>query len=313
MKKEVKIGIYALLIFLGAWAGIRFMSGADIFGRSNEYFAYYEDASGLQTASAVVIRGVKVGQVTSVVISPQDPSKVQVAMAISKDYTLPVDSKAKIFSAGLMGGQAVEIILGTSAQSLEKGATIESEVEVGMFDAISSQFGDIKDKLVVMVDNLNATLVSVNSIVNENNANIAASFKHLKDLLAQLENSQIVANLDSFTGTLKDNGQKIDGIVSNVGNITATLEEQQFAQKLAQSVESLNALLVKFNQSEGTVGSLLNDKQLYANLAQASENLSLLLGDLKQNPKRYVHFSLFGSNEEAKAEKKAAKAAKKAQ
>ncbi|MBQ5854994.1 MAG: MCE family protein, partial [Alistipes sp.] len=232
---------------------------------------------------------------------------------ISKDYTLPVDSKAKIFSAGLMGGQAVEIILGTSAQSLEKGATIESEVEVGMFDAISSQFGDIKDKLVVMVDNLNATLVSVNSIVNENNANIAASIKHLKDLLAQLENSQIVANLDSFTGTLKDNGQKIDGIVSNVGNITATLEEQQFAQKLAQSVESLNALLVKFNQSEGTVGSLLNDKQLYANLAQASENLSLLLGDLKQNPKRYVHFSLFGSNEEAKAEKKAAKAAKKAQ
>lgn len=313
MKKEVKIGIYALLIFLGAWAGIRFMSGADIFGRSNEYFAYYEDASGLQTASAVVIRGVKVGQVTSVVISPQDPSKVQVAMAISKDYTLPVDSKAKIFSAGLMGGQAVEIILGTSAQSLEKGATIESEVEVGMFDAISSQFGDIKDKLVVMVDNLNATLVSVNSIVNENNANIAASIKHLKDLLAQLENSQIVANLDSFTGTLKDNGQKIDGIVSNVGNITATLEEQQFAQKLEQSVESLNALLVKFNQSEGTVGSLLNDKQLYANLAQASENLSLLLGDLKQNPKRYVHFSLFGSNEEAKAEKKAAKAAKKAQ
>lgn len=313
MKKEVKIGIYALLIFLGAWAGIRFMSGADIFGRSNEYFAYYEDASGLQTASAVVIRGVKVGQVTSVVISPQDPSKVQVAMAISKDYTLPVDSKAKIFSAGLMGGQAVEIILGTSAQSLEKGATIESEVEVGMFDAISSQFGDIKDKLVVMVDNLNATLVSVNSIVNENNANIAASIKHLKDLLAQLENSQIVANLDSFTGTLKDNGQKIDGIVSNVGNITATLEEQQFAQKLAQSVESLNALLVKFNQSEGTVGSLLNDKQLYANLAQASENLSLLLGDLKQNPKRYVHFSLFGSKEESKAEKKAAKAAKKAQ
>lgn len=313
MKKEVKIGIYALLIFLGAWAGIRFMSGADIFGRSNEYFAYYEDASGLQTASAVVIRGVKVGQVTSVVISPQDPSKVQVAMAISKDYTLPVDSKAKIFSAGLMGGQAVEIILGTSTQSLEKGATIESEVEVGMFDAISSQFGDIKDKLVVMVDNLNATLVSVNSIVNENNANIAASIKHLKDLLAQLENSQIVANLDSFTGTLKDNGQKIDGIVSNVGNITATLEEQQFAQKLAQSVESLNALLVKFNQSEGTVGSLLNDKELYANLAQASENLSLLLGDLKQNPKRYVHFSLLGSKEESKAEKKAAKAAKKAQ
>jgi hypothetical protein len=58
MKKEVKIGIYALLIFLGSWAGIRFLSGADIFGRNNVFYAYYDDASGLQNASSVVIRGV---------------------------------------------------------------------------------------------------------------------------------------------------------------------------------------------------------------------------------------------------------------
>ena len=70
--------------------------------------------------------------------------------------------------------------------------------------------------------------------------------------------------------------------------------------KLTQSIESLNTLLTNINNAEGTVGSLLNDKELYANLAQASDNLSLLLEDLKKNPKRYVHFSLFGG----KAEKK---------
>lgn len=310
MKKEVKIGIYALLIFLGSWAGIRFLSGADIFGRNNVFYAYYDDASGLQNASSVVIRGVKVGQVSSVAISPEDPTKVQVTLAVSKDYTIPVDSKAKIFSAGLMGGQAVEIVLGKESALLEPGATITSAVEVGMFDALSSEFGDIKEKLVVMMDNINTTLTTLNTLVDSNNANISSAISNLNGILADLEKSQIVANLDSFTGTLKNNGEKIDSIVSSVNNLATTLDEQQMGQKLAAAVDNLSTLLAKFNSAEGTVGSLLNDKELYANLTQASENLSALLGDLKENPKRYVHFSLFGG--ESKAEKKAAKAEKRA-
>jgi phospholipid/cholesterol/gamma-HCH transport system substrate-binding protein len=310
MKKEVKIGIYALLIFLGSWAGIRFLSGADIFGRNNVFYAYYDDASGLQNASSVVIRGVKVGQVSSVAISPEDPTKVQVTLAVSKDYTIPVDSKAKIFSAGLMGGQAVEIVLGKESALLEPGATITSAVEVGMFDALSSEFGDIKEKLVVMMDNINTTLTTLNTLVDSNNANISSAISNLNGILADLEKSQIVSNLDSFTGTLKNNGEKIDSIVSSVNNLATTLDEQQMGQKLAVAVDNLSTLLAKFNSAEGTVGSLLNDKELYANLTQASENLSALLGDLKENPKRYVHFSLIGG--ESKAEKKAAKAEKRA-
>lgn len=311
MKKEVKIGIYALLIFLGAWAGIRFLSGADIFGRSDVYYAYYDNTNGLQAASSVVIRGVKVGNVSSVSISAQDPTKVEVALAVSKDYKIPVDSKAKIFSASLMGGQAIEIILGNQTATLEPGDTITSAVEVGMFDAISSEFGDIKEKLVVVMDNISTTLVTLNSLVDSNNANISAAIANLNGILADLEKSQIVANLDSFTGTLKNNGEKIDSIVSSVNNLAVSLDEQQMGEKLAAAVENLSTLLAKFNSTEGTVGSLVNDKELYANLAQASENLSALLGDLKQNPKRYVHFSLFGVDE-AKAERKAAKAEKKA-
>ncbi|MBQ9138150.1 MAG: MCE family protein [Alistipes sp.] len=310
-KKEVKIGIYALLIFFGSWAGIRFLSGADIFGRSNAYYAYYDNASGLQVASQVVIRGVKVGQVSAVGIYDQDPTKVEVELAISKDYKIPTDSKAKIFSAGLMGGQAIEIVVGTADTFVEKGGTITSQVEAGMFDMLATEFGDIKEKLVVMVDNINTTLGTLNHLVDSNNANISSAVSHLNGLLAELRNSQIVENLDSFTGTLKDNGQKIDSIVTNVNNLTASLDEQQMAVKLTEAVDNLSALLAKFNSTEGTVGSLVNDKELYANLTQASENLSALLGDLKENPGRYVHFSLFGSDE-AKAEKKAAKAAKKA-
>lgn len=298
MKKEVKIGIYALLIFLGAWAGIRFLSGADIFGRTNTYYVYYDNASGLQNAAAVVIRGVKVGQVSNITIAADEPSKVAVTLAVSKDYKIPADSKAKIYSAGLMGGQAIELIVGTSTEMLEPESKITPLVELGMVEMLTSEFGDIKEKLMGMVDNINTTLNSLNSVVDGNNANITAAIANLNGILADLQQSNIVANLDSFTGTLKDNGEKIDSIMTNVGNLTASLDEQQIGTKLSQSVEQLNTLLAKFNESEGTVGSLLNDKALYANLAEASNNLSLLLEDLKQNPKRYVHFSLFGGKAE---------------
>ena len=294
--------MYALLIFLGAWAGIRFLSGADIFGRTHTYYVYYDNASGLQNASAVVIRGVKVGQVSNVAIAEDEPSKVAVTLAVSKDYAIPADSRAKVCSAGLMGGQAIELVIGSSAEMLEPGAKIAPLVEPGMIDMLTSEFGDIKEKLVSVMDNINVTLNSLNGLVDSNNANISAAIANLNGVLADIEQSDIVANLDSFTGTLKNNGEKIDSIVANVGNLTASLDEQQTGAKLAQSVEQLNALLAKFNESDGTVGSLLNDKALYANLAEASNNLSLLLEDLKEHPKRYVHFSLFGGKAE-KAEK----------
>lgn len=303
MKKEVKIGAYALLIFLGTWAGIRFLSGADIFGRTNTYYVYYDNANGLQNASSVVIRGVKVGQVSSVAIAEDEPSKVAVTLSISKDFSIPADSKAKIFSAGLMGGQAIEIIMGSSSESLAPKSKITPQVELGMVEMLTSEFGDIKEKLVSVMDNLNVTLVSLNGIVDDNNANITAAISNLNGVLAELEKSNIVANLDSFTGTLKENGEKIDNIVTNVGNLTASLDEQQIGVKLSQSVDSLNALLTAFNESDGTVGSLLNDKALYANLTEASNNLSALLADLKENPKRYVHFSLIGGKEKKEKEK----------
>ena len=87
------------------------------------------------------------------------------------------------------------------------------------------------------------------------------------------------------------------------------------AEQLASTIASLNAILAEIEGGEGTVGRLMSDEQLYTNLTAASENLSLLLADLKENPARYVHLSVFGKDAEkakTKADKRAAKAAKKA-
>ena len=315
MKKEVKIGIYAVVIIAAAWIGIRFLSGVDVFGQNETYYAYYDDAAGLQNASAVMIRGVKVGQVMQVSVAPEDPSKVKVTMSVSRDYKLPSDSQAKIFSAGLMGGKAIEIILGSSSEVLAPGSDIQSKAEKDMLDMAASELGDLKVKVVELIDNLNKTVTGLNAVVDGNSTTITAAVSNLNAILADLRRSNIVANVNEFTGTLNQNGERIDSVMMNLNAIVAELEQRQMAKSIADAVTTLNEVLAKVNSTDGTVGGLLADRTLYNNLTTASNNLSTLLADLKEHPGRYVHISLFGVSEEkaqAKAEKQAAKAAKKA-
>lgn len=325
MKKEVKIGIYAIVILLCAWAGIRFLSGVDVFGRHAVYYARYEQVNGVQNAAAVMIRGVKIGKVSEIRVSPEDPTSVEVVLSIPRSYRLPADSEARIFSTSIMGSKAIEIVLGSSPEILESGSSINSGYTKDLMAVADSELDYYKDKITTLVENFNTTLKSLNSLVDNNNKSISEALSHLNSIAAGLDGaigrdkqqlSDIVASIDKFTKALSDNSERIDNIITDVDSITSGLADRNVGASLGESLAELNSVLAKINGGEGTVGRLMCDEQLYANLAQASANLSALLADLKEHPKRYVHFSLFGAKDEAdkqnaKAAKKEAKAQKK--
>lgn len=325
MKKEVKIGIYAVVILLCAWAGIRFLSGVDVFGRHAIYYAHYEQVNGVQNAAAVMIRGVKIGKVSEIRVSPDDPTSVEVVLSIPRSYRLPVDSEAKIFSTSIMGSKAIEIVLGSSPEILESGSDINSGYTKDLMAVADSELDYYKDKITTLVENFNTTLKSLNSLVDNNNKSITEALAHLNSITAGLDGAigkdkqqlaDIVASIDKFTKALSENSAHIDSIMTNVDSVTSALAEKNSGESLGESLAELNSVLAKINGGEGTVGRLICDEQLYANLNQASANLSALLADLKEHPKRYVHFSLFGAKDEAdkqqaKVAKKEAKAQKK--
>ncbi len=313
MRKEVKIGIYAVVILLCAWAGIRFLSGVDVFGRTNTYTAHYENVSGLQDAAAVVISGVKVGQVTGVEVN-KEKGGVDVTLSISSEFDIPVDSRAMMFSAGLMGGKAIEIKLGEATEHLSSGAQIATGTSLDMFEMLTNELGDIKERVVKVLDNVDKTISGVDSLVGDNAQNITLALANLNSVLKDLEQSNIINNIDGFCATLNQNGAKLDSIITDVGTVTHSFSEQNIAQKLNDAVTQVSTLLNQINNGKGSLGNLVADEKLYKELAQASQNLSVLLADLKENPKRYINVTVFGgkSYDEKQAEK-AAKAAKKAE
>ena len=312
MRKEVKIGIYAVVILLSAWAGIRFLSGLDVFGRTRTYTAHYESVNGLQDAAAVVISGVKVGQVTGVEVN-LEKGGVDVTLSVDKEFDIPTDSRAMMFSAGLMGGKSIEIALGKAKEFLQSGDAIETGVTLDMFDTLANELGDIKVKVADLLDNLNQTIEGVDSLVDNNSQNLTKVVANLNSVMTDLKKSNIIGNIDGFCATLNENGAKLDSIISDINSVTKSLNEQHSGEKLAQAINEVNALLAKVNSGSGSIGNLVSDEKLYKELAQASQNLSLLLADLKENPKRYINVTVFGKKTyEEKQADKAAKAADKA-
>ena len=184
MKREVKIGIFAIVILLCFWAAIRFLSGIDIFSRNMIYHATYANVSGLQAAAPITINGVKVGTVETIDLKD---STVVIDIAINRKYRIPKDSKAKIYSDGVLGNKAVAIELGSSAQMLQKGDTIASAVNRDLMDVAGSELEFFKQKLSTITDDLSVTLRNLNSLIENNSDDFSATMSHLNSISASLD------------------------------------------------------------------------------------------------------------------------------
>lgn len=321
MKREVKIGIFCVAMIGAAWAGIRFLKGFDIFSRNSVYYAAYDQINGVQSASPIMMKGVKIGTVTGISFDPQRSDNVVLQFTIKRQYHIPTDSEAKIYSNGLMGGKAIEIIYGSAPTYLEKGDTLRSVRERDLMDVAGSELEFFKQKISQVTGDLSRTLDNLNKLMEANTQNITGTLGHLNSItgdmagLLDAEKHNLKAALDDLTGfatMLGENAPRVDSIVGNLNRISGELADAGFARRLNDAVGEVNGLLERIGSGEGTVGKLLNDPALYDSLNEASDNLSSLLANLQQYPGRYVHFSLFGRSAEKMQEKADRKAAKKA-
>lgn len=321
MKREVKVGIFAVLVLLVGWGVVRYLKGAEIFSNSNTYYAYYDQVGGIQPASHVVINGVKVGSVLGVVLN-EDPSQgVELKLSIDKKFKIPVDSKARIFTDGLMGGKAVQIVYGTSEEIIPDDGTISSDVSADLMEMASTELVDLKTKLTTVMDGLVTTLDGVNKLLAENTETLTSIVGHVDGVTGSVDAmltkekvnlEEALASLSVFSKSLGDNAGQVDNIIDNITTFSSQLAEANLIAEVEKVVGELNSVLAAVNDESGSVGKLLKDAELYDNLAVASSNLSALLEDLKNNPGRYLNVSVFRKDPYKKVEKAKAKAELKA-
>ena len=124
LSREVKIGLYAIITLAALYWGINFLKGQDIFSSSHKYYATYDQVNGVQKSAGIVIKGFKVGVVSDISYDPQKSDRIIVEFSIKRKFQIPENSKARIYSDGLLGGKAIEIELGDSHIYLHDGDTL---------------------------------------------------------------------------------------------------------------------------------------------------------------------------------------------
>ncbi len=335
MKKEIRIGLFAIIaIALLIW-GYKYLMGTNLLNRSNSYIVEYSNIDGLQASDPVIINGFQVGIVQDIFLKPEDLKTLVVKLSIGKEIKLPPNTVASLQSEGMMGGKLIMLKYDGTCGSdcLESGARLQGE-EVGLLGSmvdpaeIDQYMTALKEGLGGVVDSI--TMGDPDSGVNQTVSDLRITIANLKQTTIAMNHlfsqsssklSAVFNNLESVTGTLKENNDQITGLLKNANEITRQLSAARLDSTIAkanqalgnsgEAIKSLEATLAEAQETftglqsilkdvkegNGTLGQLAQDKELYDNLTRTSKNLDLLLQDFRIHPKRYINFSVFGKKE----------------
>lgn len=300
LSKEFKAAILVLTaLVLFVW-GFNYLKGKNIFNFSTVYYVVYDDIQGLMTGTPVSINGFIVGKVSDIEFQGKS-AKLLVTITMDKQIDISKNSIAQIYESSLIGGKAVAIKpVADDAPLAKSGGFLKGEIKPSFSDVLDERLSPLQDKIESLVINTDSVMNKFNNVFNaETQKNLQASVVKFNSTLGNLES--ITASLDKFLktneGQLGTSVQNIDTLTANLAKVSKTLSEAGLGETVAdmqKSIQNLNELLQGINKGEGSLGKLAKDEALYQNLEKTSKQMELLLQDFRLNPKRYVHFSIFG-------------------
>lgn len=305
IQKELKIGVYLVVIVALLYWGINFLSGKNIFSSDRHFHAVFENVQGLQQTSNVLIRGLKVGMIEKIVFD-EEKNNFIVTLRVDAKYNIPLGTKAVIYSTDLLGSKAVKLELGKENNMHEDGATLASGIEGDLTNVLAG-LDPIKEKMSTALDQINTTLAALNSVLNEettqnlnkgieNFSSITANLNSISSAIDELLKEEkgsiagLINNVESFTANLNNNNKNINEVIGNLVEVSDGLAKANFGE-LANNI---NDIVSKLRDGEGSLGKIITNDTLYTNLVNATNSLNTLLEDLKANPGRYVQISVFG-------------------
>ena len=291
--KEVKIALVAIVAIVILYFGMQFLKGLTMFSSDNTFYAHFSDVSGLSPSSPVYANGYRVGVVEDIDYDYSHPDNVVATIGLDKQMKLPRGTRAEITS-DLLGNVKLELRFGDNIlDQLQVGDTIEGGAQQGLM----SKAGDMVPQVEALLPKLDSILSSVNALLAD--PAIRNSLGNIEDITASLTTT--TRQLNQLTAQLNHQVPqmlaKADTMLENTNGLTRQFNDinlPQTMKRVDNTMANLEQTTAAMNSREGTLGLLMHDAGLYRNLNATMNSADSLLIDLRQHPKRYVHFSLFG-------------------
>ena len=303
LSKEIKAALFVLLGIFLFLIGFNFLNGTSLFKSENTLYAVYDQVEGLQSGTKVTVNGLTIGKVSSINFLPRT-DKILVSFTVRNDLQFSKNSVAELYEAGLIGGKSIAIIPVYDQETfLASGDTLQSRIKPGLTDVVGSEIAPLQKKLDTVLSDADTLIGALNTILddqaqsglNEAFANLSTTVTNLNTISSDLSNI-LSSQGKNINTTLENLAETSD----NLNQITDSLSRANLKgviTKFESTATNLNLVLSSINRGEGSLGKLIKGDALYNNLEASTKEVELLIKDLKEHPKRYVHFSLFGRKE----------------
>lgn len=312
ISNETKVGAIAVVAVALLILGFNFLKGKKLFTSSTTIYAVYNNIQGLQKSNPVLINGLQIGTVYDI-RTDKSMRNILVEINITKNVHIAKNSFA-VVKTNPIATSSIEIILGDAEDHLRNKDTIKTSSTGGLLGNLMEKVDPVIAQLKNTMISLDTLLLNFNTVLDPNaKGNISSALKNMNLITTSMVQStaylnvllntktgalaKTLNNVESITGNMAMNNEKINNVMSNLDKATAKIAELEFEK----AVNTLNATLADFqqtiakiNNADGTMGKILNDPTLYNNLASTGNKLNLLLDDVRIHPKRYVNISVFG-------------------
>ena len=290
----------ALLVMSGIFlfiVMINYLKSNDIFVSDRSFFAIYEDVEGVSTGTPVTISGFNVGSVQDISFFGDD-AKLLLKFRVENDFEFSSNSIAQIYETGLIGGKALAIIPVNGKNLAISGDTLQSDIAPGLTELVNDKLSPLQEKIESMVVSADSLLIAVNSVFDlETKQNLTSSIENFSATIQSAKKS-----VDVLEEVLGNNENRLNSIIvnadqslKNFSNLSENFDELDLViENLSKSSTNINSITSEIKSGNGLVNKVVYDEVFVESLDQISSNINLLLEDLRMNPKRYVHFSLFG-------------------
>jgi phospholipid/cholesterol/gamma-HCH transport system substrate-binding protein len=307
ISNEVKVGTVALVTIIAFIFLYNFLKGKDFFSSSVNYYSVYDEVGGLAESSPVEINGYKVGVVQSIEFIDETTGRLLVTFSVKKNFKLPVNTVAEITPVSIIAGMKVQFVYGNGPGFYNYDDTIPGKLAETLVTKLEDELVPVRERITKLLDVLDTVITSVNETMDpEFRKNLGGTMANLNrttesiDKIIGTKENELKATLDNitrFSQMLSENSSKMGKTFTSLESIADTLaaaDRYNTVTNLKISLERTSLLIENLNEGKGSAGQLLTNDSLYKDLTDTLENLNALLEDMKANPKRYVHFSLFG-------------------
>ena len=300
ISKEIKAAFFVIVSAFILVFGYNYLKGTPIFSDEKILHSVYEEVEGLSLGANVTINGMSIGKVVGVNFG-DNYEGIKVSFTVPENLNLSKKSKAVLYEVGVIGGKAISIQpIFSNTSIVEDGDKLDSSIKPGLTELINQQIAPIQNKIEGILSGVDSIFSGVNNVVNNETQdnlkksleNFSLSIRNINDLTISMKEI-ILQNKTTINSSFNNINKTSENLIKITDSILLS-QIKPMINNFEVVGEKLNNTLEKIENKQGTLGKLVNDEALYNNLMNSSKELELLIKDLKSNPKKYVHFSVFG-------------------